>query len=162
MLQWFFVFNPNQCIGCLNCVSICKLEHGAENRRVELSDSNNYFISQSCNHCESPECFRVCRERSYFKRRDGIVIHNEKKCSGCGDCIRACPFKAPRYSFVTGKVTKCDFCYEKIDSGLEPDCVRVCPTHALTVSQGEPVESVKLIDGFPDVFFTHPKIRFKI
>lgn len=160
MQQWFFVFDPSRCIGCLNCITVCKLQCGVENRWVEIS-SLGHIISFSCNHCENPECFRVCREKSYRKRKDGIVIQDEKRCTGCGDCTRACPFKAPKYSLDTGKVYKCNFCYTNIDLGLEPSCIAACPTNALQISRGEPLNSVKLITGFPDALFTNPKIRFK-
>jgi ferredoxin len=40
-----------------------------------------------CNHCDSPECFRVCPEKAYSKRKDGIVMIDSGLCNGCMDCV---------------------------------------------------------------------------
>ncbi|HZK84269.1 MAG TPA: 4Fe-4S binding protein, partial [Desulfosporosinus sp.] len=61
--QESFLFNANLCVGCKSCEMACKNENSTPVnvnwRRVSsLSTGNN--LSISCNHCESPECFRVC------------------------------------------------------------------------------------------------------
>ena len=42
----------------------------------------------------------------------------------------ACPFGAPSFG-ADGKMRKCDGCVTRIRNGLEPACVRNCPTGAL-------------------------------
>ncbi|WP_312645038.1 4Fe-4S dicluster domain-containing protein [Hydrogenoanaerobacterium sp.] len=61
----------------------------------------------------------------------GFTIYDNTTCIGCHSCAMACPFGAPSFS-KKGKMQKCDGCRIRIGNGLEPACVRTCPTHALT------------------------------
>lgn len=173
MAKKYFVVDPSRCIGCRSCETACRneflQEHGAKWRRVkevEIAESGLiYFLSLACNHCENPECFRVCPERTYFKRRDGVVVHNSKRCTGCCNCVRACPFGAPQYSPVTGKVDKCSMCVHLLDKGLPPACVEACPTGALRlVSEHRPLDEHELltVPGFDRALLTKPSTRFVI
>jgi len=90
-----------------------------------------------------------------YTRDDGIVMVNADVCIGCGSCAVACPydqrsqvdkdllshglfgtdeltpFEEDGYKrFVPGTITKCDFCSERVDAGLDPACVVTCPTDA--------------------------------
>jgi Fe-S-cluster-containing hydrogenase components 1 len=172
-MQYRFLVKPFLCIGCRTCEMACSNEFSTNNvghwrwlKEVEYNNGeDNYYLSLSCNHCENPECFRVCPERTYRKRRDGIVVHESRLCGGCGDCIRACPFGAPKYSIQTGKVDKCNFCVHRLDKGLPPACVQACPTGALTLitkEQSDPPLSVRSVQGFDKVFLTRPSTRFLI
>jgi Fe-S-cluster-containing dehydrogenase component len=60
-----------------------------------------------------------------------------ERCIGCHSCSIACPFGVPRFG-ADGTMQKCDLCSERLKAGLEPACVRVCPTRAL--QQGSPNE----------------------
>ncbi len=173
MYGWRFLFDPSLCIGCKNCEIACRNEFsakGGERRRwvktVENEENyRKYFLTMSCNHCESPECFRVCPEGSFRKRRDGIVIHDSRRCAGCGICVRACPFGAISYSVRTGKVDKCNFCVDRLDANLKPACIEACPTGALkclNVFEDNPPSALRFVPGFGKIMLTRPSIRFLI
>jgi Fe-S-cluster-containing dehydrogenase component len=100
-----------------------------------------------CMHCKEPECEKACPSGATQKREDGIVYVDKDKCVGCRYCMMACPYNA-RYFMgkersyfaegptpfeevgyqrhVIGTVSKCDFCRDRVDNGLEPACVANC------------------------------------
>ena len=61
---------------------------------------------------------------------NGIVDFHEENCIGCGYCITGCPFNIPRLSKKDNKVYKCTLCSDRVAVGLEPACVKTCPTGA--------------------------------
>lgn len=164
--QLGFIFNANRCIGCKSCELACRNEHRDQGslpfRRItEVGDGS--FLSFSCNHCDSPECFRVCPSKAFTKRKDGIVLINPKLCDGCRDCVQACPYDAPQYDKNKNKVDKCDLCLPRLKKGLLPACVMACHTGALEMFDLDQHKSPgleKQIEGFPDIRLTRPSIRF--
>jgi ferredoxin/formate-dependent nitrite reductase membrane component NrfD len=68
-----------------------------------------------------------------FKRADGIVDFDKSICIGCKACMAACPYDAIFINPEDHSAEKCNFCAHRIDVGLEPACVVVCPTQAILV-----------------------------
>lgn len=161
-----FSFNADHCIGCKACEIACKNENQTPShiswRRVHHV-APEIHLSISCNHCDNPECFRVCPEGAFTKRRDGIVVINESLCNGCQLCVSACPYHAPQFNPETQKVSKCQMCYPRQDAGIEPACVESCTTGALRLVdliEFDDPDAVTTIDGFPDTSLTNPSIVF--
>lgn len=85
----------------------------------------------SCMHCGTPACKEVCPTNAISKRaEDGLVLVNPDLCIGCKMCLMACPFGIPQFG-KNGKMQKCNFCLERLEEGLLPACVNVCPARAL-------------------------------
>ncbi len=161
-----FIFDADSCIGCKACEVACRNENktfdGVKWRRV-TKISEDTFLSVSCNHCNNPECFRVCPENAFTKRYDGIVLIDSSLCNGCKICVEACPYNAPQFDPETNKVTKCQMCYPRQDQGLLPACVEACTTSALGLVDLETFvdpNAVPAIEGFPDIRITQPSIVF--
>jgi formate-dependent nitrite reductase membrane component NrfD/ferredoxin len=68
-----------------------------------------------------------------FKRADGIVDFDKSICIGCKACMAACPYDAIFINPQDHSAEKCNFCAHRIDVGLEPACVVVCPTQAILI-----------------------------
>ena len=98
-----------------------------------------------CLHCETPLCVAVCPEGAIAKNGDGMVLVDEKKCSGCRLCIGACPTGAMSFNEVSRTAGKCDLCRERVASGIEPSCVQHCIGGALRYM--EPGDLREVIKG---------------
>jgi formate-dependent nitrite reductase membrane component NrfD/ferredoxin len=68
-----------------------------------------------------------------FKRADGIVDFDKSICIGCKACMAACPYDAIFINPEDHSAEKCNFCAHRLDVGLEPACVVVCPTQAILI-----------------------------
>src|SRR5467141_4079500 len=85
-----------------------------------------------CMHCEEPGCLKACpAPGAIVKYSNGIVDFISENCIGCGYCIAGCPFDVPRISKKDSKAYKCSLCSDRVSVGLEPACVKVCPTGAI-------------------------------
>lgn len=140
--QLGFSFDVGRCSGCMACVVACSdqndlPEDGWKFRQVNkvetgLSPAVDIgFVSLSCMHCGEAPCVAVCPRGALSKREaDGIVTVNRDECIGCHACATACPIGAPQFA-DGARMGKCDLCLARVTSGLEPACVRTCPTRAL-------------------------------
>ncbi len=85
-----------------------------------------------CMHCDEPGCLAACpAPGAIVQYANGIVDVNADQCIGCGYCETGCPFDVPRFSATTGKMSKCTLCVDRVSVGLEPACIKACPTGCL-------------------------------
>ena len=85
-----------------------------------------------CMHCADPGCLRACpAPGAIVQYENGIVDFQQENCIGCGYCISGCPFNVPKLSSQTKKVYKCTLCVDRVSVGLEPACIKACPTSCL-------------------------------
>ena len=94
----------------------------------EYPNSYYFYLPRICNHCSQPACAEACPRKAITKRKkDGIVLINEKKCKGYRFCMAACPYKRIYFNPLTNKSQKCIFCFPRIEKGVAPACARQCP-----------------------------------
>jgi formate dehydrogenase iron-sulfur subunit len=85
-----------------------------------------------CMHCDDPGCLKACPAPGAIVKYDnGIVDFISENCIGCGYCVTGCPFDVPRVSASDNKAYKCTLCSDRVAVGLEPACVKTCPTGAI-------------------------------
>ncbi|HEX2710987.1 MAG TPA: formate dehydrogenase subunit beta [Candidatus Acidoferrales bacterium] len=85
-----------------------------------------------CMHCAEPGCLKSCpAPGAIVQYTNGIVDFQQENCIGCGYCIAGCPFDIPRFNTRTKKVYKCTLCVDRVSVGLEPACIKACPTSCL-------------------------------
>ena len=91
-----------------------------------------------CMHCEDPGCLKACpAPGAIIQYANGIVDFHQENCIGCGYCITGCPFDIPRISKKDHKAYKCTLCSDRVAVGLEPACIKSCPTGALVFGTKE-------------------------
>ncbi len=136
-----FVIDNRKCIGCHACTTACKSEHqvpvGVNRTWVKQVEKGTFphtrrlFSVMRCNHCTYAPCVGICPVEALYFRDDGIVDFNMNRCIGCKSCMQACPYDALYIDPETHTAAKCNYCAHRIDVGLEPACVNVCPEHAI-------------------------------
>ncbi|MET0622670.1 MAG: 4Fe-4S dicluster domain-containing protein [Pyrinomonadaceae bacterium] len=141
--QWGKVLDQTRCIGCHACTTACKSENlvplGVTRTYVKHVDVGAWPQARRahqvtrCNQCAHAPCVAACPTSAMFKRPDGIVDFDKRICIGCKACMAACPYDAIFINPEDHSAEKCNFCAHRIDSGLEPACVVVCPTEAIVV-----------------------------
>ena len=94
-----------------------------------------------CMHCADPGCLKACpAPGAIVQYSNGIVDFHEENCIGCGYCITGCPFDIPRISKKDKKAYKCTLCSDRVAVGLEPACIKACPTGALVFGSKEDMQ----------------------
>ncbi len=142
-VKWAKLIDHTQCIGCHACSTACKSENdvplGVHRTYVKYVDVGTFpqarraFQVTRCNQCEDSPCTIACPTRAMYRRDDGIVDFDKSACFGCKACMAACPYDAIFINPEDHSAEKCNFCAHRLDVGLEPACVVVCPTEAILV-----------------------------
>lgn len=153
------LIDTSLCIGCKACEVACQewndqeftlgtfggtyqtmpqLEHNFWNlikfNEFETDGQMSWLMMKfQCMHCQDAGCMKACPAPGAIVRLpNGTVDFNHDNCIGCGYCITGCPFDVPRLSPETKKVYKCTLCSDRTAVGLEPACIKTCPTSCLT------------------------------
>lgn len=140
-MKYGFIIDNRKCIGCHACTTACKSEHEVPVgvfrtwvKQVEkgtFPNTRRLFSVLRCNHCSDAPCVEICPVEALYYRPDGIVDFNKDRCIGCKSCMQACPYDALYIDPDTRTAAKCNYCAHRVDVGLEPACVVVCPEHAI-------------------------------
>ncbi len=86
-----------------------------------------FYLPRVCAHCTYPACLAACPRNAIYKRpEDGIVLIDQTRCKGYGECVRACPYKKSMYNPYTRVSEKCVGCYPAVEQGYQPMCVQNC------------------------------------
>ena len=139
-----FYLDIDRCTGCYACAVACMdqndldgAEAGTAWRTVFTVESGTYpeasvrYVSLACMHCEDAPCVLGCPTGALQRSEETQAVRVEPGlCIGCHGCAIACPYGVPRFG-ADGRMQKCDLCVDRLRAGLEPACVRVCPTRAL-------------------------------
>ncbi len=141
MTRLGFALLSDSCIGCHACTVACKSEHdvplGVNRTWVKYIETGEFpntgrsFSVMRCNHCDDAPCMTICPTSALHRTPNGIVDFDDSRCIGCKACMQACPYDAIYINPETNTAHKCNFCTHRIEVGLEPACVVVCPTHAI-------------------------------
>ncbi|MGE5156425.1 MAG: 4Fe-4S dicluster domain-containing protein, partial [Betaproteobacteria bacterium] len=141
--SWGKVIDQTKCIGCHACTTACKSENevplSVTRTFVKSVDVGRFpqarraFQVTRCNQCTDAPCVAACPTSAMFTRPDGIVDFDKQACIGCKACMAACPYDAIFINPADHCAEKCNFCAHRLEVGLEPACVVVCPTQAIIV-----------------------------
>ena len=162
------LIDVTKCIGCKACQVACMewndlrddvgTNFGSYQNPADLSDRTwtlmrfteyenpkrdlEWLIRKDgCMHCADPGCLKACPSPgAIVQYANGIVDFQEENCIGCGYCVTACPFDIPRISKRDHKAYKCTLCSDRVAVGMEPACIKACPTGALVFGTKEDMQ----------------------
>ena len=100
--RFVMVIDLAKCRNARKCIESCQGAHQLRPHEyhintLKMQDSPTtapYFMPKPCQQCDNPPCVSVCPVDATFKRQDGIVLIDNKRCIGCRFCMAACPYSA--------------------------------------------------------------------
>jgi molybdopterin-containing oxidoreductase family iron-sulfur binding subunit len=155
--KWVMVVDLSKCRNARKCIAACQNAHHLQTYQyhmqvLQMQDSQKtapYNMPKPCQHCDNPPCVAVCPVDATFKRQDGIVLIDNKRCIGCRFCMAACPYSARVFNWFDpkdaladenktynielnvpqkkGTISKCLFSADRLREDKLPYCVSACP-----------------------------------
>ena len=162
-----FLIDTTLCTACRGCQVACKQWHGLPaEKTVNRGSYQNpadlsfdtyklvrmheavidgklrwLFFPDQCRHCLEPPCEATAGDPGtiFTETAIGAVIYTANTRSLDPDEIReSCPYNIPRKN-EDGTLAKCDMCIDRVENGLEPACVKVCPTGAMNFGERDEI-----------------------
>jgi Fe-S-cluster-containing dehydrogenase component len=90
------------------------------------SGAEGAFSIRTCSACQDPDCARVCPTGALSLRPGGGVKLDEKLCSHCGRCIRACTIASLQWDRESKLPIPCRHC---------GTCVKYCPNEVIGMTE---------------------------
>ncbi len=164
-----FLIDTTLCTACRGCQVACKQWHDlpAENTvnrgtyqnpadlsfdtyklvrmREEVIDGKLrwLFFPDQCRHCLEPPCQDTAGDPAtiFTEAATGAVIYTAfTKELDAAEIRESCPYDIPRQAGDgTGTLAKCDMCSDRVENGLQPACVKVCPTGAMNFGERDEI-----------------------
>ena len=155
-----FLIDTTLCTACRGCQVACKQWHNlpAEEtvnrgsyqnpadlsfdtyKLVRMEEKINedklrwLFFPDQCRHCIEAPCEATAGEPTaiFTEAASGAVIYTANtRDLDAAEIRESCPYDIPRNA-EDGTIAKCDMCSDRVENGLEPACVKVCPTGAMS------------------------------
>jgi Fe-S-cluster-containing dehydrogenase component len=151
MARLAHLWDMSRCVACMACVIACNaanfpeyMRRGNPNPQWSWLASNIrvWWISvggrlrvllTQCMQCDNAPCVKACPTKaSYYDPKTGLVTIDYRLCIGCKACVVACPYGARWMDPESHMPNKClgPECERRIENGLKPVCVTVCPANA--------------------------------
>ena len=131
-------------------------------REHDEGDTLHWLMRKDqCMHCTEPGCLIACpAPGAIVQYTNGIVDFQQDQCIGCGYCMTGCPFNVPKFSQKTRRVYKCTMCVDRVSVGLQPACVKACPTSCLQFGTKEAMLEVahKRVDQLKENCFAQAAV----
>ncbi len=110
----------------------------------------NFFPDQ-CRHCLYPPCVDVANgmlEGAMFQdEKTGAVLVDKEvmskmsadEAAGFEGFEYSCPYQVPRFNAEKKVVAKCDMCFDRVQAGMLPACVKACPTGSMQFGERDEI-----------------------
>ena len=119
-----------KCNGCRICELRCSFEHencfapSLSRIHVFKDEKEGIAIPKTCIICG--KCIESCPEEAISKSNEtGAIQIDREKCTGCFECVKACPYGVMKMHPNLNVAMTCDLC------DGNPQCVKYCPEDVL-------------------------------
>jgi Fe-S-cluster-containing dehydrogenase component len=184
MSKKIFIIDVSRCNGCHNCQIACKDEHSGNDWTPIAKpqpETGQFWIKLEqevrgtvpkvrvayrphlCMHCDKAPCIAACPNKgTIYKRKDGLVIIDPVQCTGCQNCVGACPYHAIYFNESLNIAQKCTGCAHLLDDGwTEPRCVDACPTNTIRfLDEGEAKDAISSAEVWKPELNTKPRVHY--
>lgn len=135
----FVSVNPTVCTGCRECEVVCSLYHVGECNparsaiRVTRRERDGLVdvLPLVCQQCKPGYCIEACPCDALSRSGEQHILSvDQATCTGCGECMDACPAGCIFMDRVDNIALGCDLC------GGDPQCIVFCHSHCLTIADG--------------------------
>ena len=115
-----------KCNGCRICELRCSFEHeqsfSPTLSRIQVikNEKEGIAIPKTCIICG--KCIESCPEDAISKsKKTGAIQIDWERCTGCLECVKACPYGVMRMHPTLNVAMTCNLC------DGDPQCVKYCP-----------------------------------
>ncbi len=151
MARLAHLWDMSRCVACMACVIACNSANFPEYMRssnpnpqwswlasnirvwwITVGGRPRVLLTQ-CMQCDNAPCVTACPTKaSHYDPKTGLVTIDYRLCIGCKACVVACPYGARWMDPESHMPNKClgPECSSRIENGLKPVCVTVCPANA--------------------------------
>lgn len=155
MTRYALLIDTAKCIGCHTCTVACRDQfvlndwppysaaqpeghfwmNVIEKVWGKAADATTHarYIAEPCMLCDKPPCVTAAKNGAAYKRPDGIVIFDQVKSKGQKQIVDSCPYGKVYWNDQLQIPQKCTLCAHRLERGLQPACVNICPTQAITI-----------------------------
>jgi len=130
---------PQNCSGCRLCELVCSDWHNPNftnpkksRIQVDIEHRENKNNPRVCIQCAEYPCLEACPVEA-IKIHPGLNIPtiSMEECTGCQNCLDACPYGFMFFDPQQKVAIKCDLC------DGNPECVQNCLQRAILLSQAD-------------------------
>ena len=140
------IVDHQACTGCRLCQVVCSVKKegvadpGRARIQIIMKEMEGVYLPVVCRQCEDPVCADVCPvEAISIDESTGLVVMDEDLCTGCLECVSACPYGGIFWYEELDKILRCDLC------GGDPECVKFCATKAIQWVEVDTVQVQKVL-----------------
>jgi len=108
-VKYAMVIDLDRCFGCRACMEACKVENNTPEgvfwmyvfrfEEGHFPDVRISYMPRPCMHCDNAPCVKPCPVGARYKRADGLVATDWKRCIGCRYCEVACPYSVNYFNW---------------------------------------------------------------
>lgn len=121
------IVDHEKCTGCISCMLACSMSKERaysivlSRIRIERDEEHARFVPRVCVQCDERSCVSACSVNALsLSKLTGAIEIDRETCTGCRQCVDACPYGGVGFDEDRSVPLICDLC------AGDPACVKAC------------------------------------